>query len=229
MTTSAWVVIVAAGKEEMLGPEIATAFLNLQNQPILSYSLTACEHCPDVENVVIVAPRERLEHVVSIVQLFGCHKIRKIVPGGATQLASFQNGMKYVDENARVVVMHVASCPGVSVKDLTEVTKAAKKHGIAVAGKPITDDIVLTDKSHGVGEYLAAGSVWRYGSPMAFTSTALQKALKAATKKKKSLKTLLEVVVTANQKPTLVETERVINKIGTLEQYRMIERIGLHD
>jgi len=227
MTVSSWVVIVAGGKEEMLSPEICTAFLNLQNKPILSYSLTACEHCPEVESVVIVAPKDRMEQVVSVVQLFGCHKVRKIVPGGSTQYASFTNGMKYVDDDAKIVVMHEVSRPGIMPKDLTDVIKTAKKHGYAMVGRPLPHETATINDSSVVDKFLESKSIWSYGTPMGFSADVLKKALATVTKKKKPVKTLLEAMALSNQSPRLVESVLTPHKINSLDQYREIERLGL--
>jgi len=115
-----WAVIVASGKEEMLNSETCTAFLSLNSRPVLSYSLTAFEHTPEIDGVVVVAPKDRLEQVSSIVQLFGCHKVKKIVPGGTSQYVSFTNGMKYVDEDADILLMHEASRPNITPANTTK-------------------------------------------------------------------------------------------------------------
>ena len=227
MTNSSWVVIVASGKDESLGPDVYTAFLNLQNRPILSYTLSACEHCPDVEGVIIVAPRDRLEQVLSIIQLYGCHKVRKIVPGANTQFASFQNGMKYVDDSAKVILMHEVSCPGITPKDLTDATKSARKNGVIVMGRTMPKESALVGKSGQIERYLDAGSIWTYGAPIGLSAEALKKMTAALNKKKKTVKTLMEAIIATNQKPRVVESTNYPQKIGTFEQYKEIDRVGL--
>jgi 2-C-methyl-D-erythritol 4-phosphate cytidylyltransferase len=227
MTMSAWVVVVASGKEEMLNEETCTAFLNLHNKPILSYSLSVLEHCPDVDGVVIVAPRDRLEQVVSVVQLFGCHKVRKIVPGAATEYASFVSGMKYVDEDAKIVVMHQASRPGFTAASLGEIIKATKRQGLVLLGQALSEQTAITGKTPVVEKFLDPGAVWTYGTPMAFTAEALKKIMTAIEKKKKNVKTVMEMMALMPVKPRLVHTAAFPRKINSIEVLQLMERRGV--
>ena len=163
MTTMSWAVIVASGKEEMLNSETCTAFLNLHSKPVLSYSLTAFEHCPDIDGIVVVAPKDRLEQVSTIVHLYGCHKVRKIVPGGASQYASFTNGMKYVDEDANMILMHEASRPILSPDDITELIKSARKGSYAVLGTALEDEAALASGRTIIADKLLDGPISVHG------------------------------------------------------------------
>ena len=228
MTTSSWAVIIASGKDEMLNPETCTAFLNLQNKPILSYSITAFEHCPEIEGVIVVAPKDRLEQVVSVIQLFGAHKVRKIVPGGATQYASFVNGMKYVDESAKIILMHEASRPGIQASDATDIIKQTKKSGFAMAGHEMAEGVAtINAKTFVVENYFEPGSVWTYGSPVAASSEIIEKAISNVTKKKKPVKTLLEAITLLGQNPRLVKSVMFPHKINSIEQLRSMENMGI--
>jgi len=227
MTTSSWAVIVASGKDEMLNPETCTAFLNLQNKPILSYSLTAFEHCPEIEGVIVVAPRERLEQVVSVIQLFGCHKVRKVVPGGSTQYASFVNGMKYVDDTAKFILIHEASRPGIQAADVSELIKHAKKQGFVMAGHEVMEGVAKTSKTFVVEEFLEAGSIWTYGTPIVASADIVDKAIKNVTKKKKTVKSVLEAILLLALQPRLVKSTVFPSRINTIEQLRAMENVGL--
>lgn len=211
----------------MLNPETCTAFLNLDNKPILSYSLTAFEHCPEIDGVIIVAPRDRLEQVVSVVQLFGCHKVRKIVPSGPTQYASLIAGMKYVDEDARVIVMHEASRPGLAASDLSEQVKLARKNNVVMAGRELSESAVVVGKNNMVEQYLEPGAIWKYGSPTAVNGEFFRTMVATITKKKKTVKTLLEGIQFAGGTPRLINSSRFPLKIGTIDQLREHEPITL--
>jgi len=225
MATISWVVIIASGKEEMLNPETCTAFLNLQNRPILSYSLTAFEHCPDIEHVVVVAPRERLEQVGSVVQLFGCHKVKKIVPGGTTQFQSFLNGLKYVDESATQILLHEASRPFIHSADVSDLVKSMKRNGIVAAGHGLADDLVLVNKSGVVEDSVAAGSVWQIGTPLAMARDVLDKLLKAVQKKKQNPKTLWEAAQAHHLAPKMVSMKAFPRKISSYDDVRHMEMV----
>jgi 2-C-methyl-D-erythritol 4-phosphate cytidylyltransferase len=227
MTASSWAIVIASGKDEMLNSETCTAFLNLNNKPVLSYSLSALEHCQDIDGVIVVAPKDRLEQVVSVIQLFGCHKVRKVVPGGTTEYASFSNAMKYVDEDASMIVVHEASRPGIRSAEISEIIKSAKRSGLTMAGKPVAESTAVVGKTGMVEEYTEAGTIWTYGSPVAFKRETLDKMTAALRKKKKTAKTLHEGLEAANLKFKLAAVKHFPLKLDTPEQLRAMEQTAM--
>jgi 2-C-methyl-D-erythritol 4-phosphate cytidylyltransferase len=223
MTTTTWAIVLASGKDEMLNSETCTAFLNVNNRPVLSYSLIAFEKCPDVDGVIVVAPKDRLEQVVSVVQMYGCHKVRKVVPGASTEYSSFQNCLKYADDDAGLFVLHEASRPGLSAGDASALVKAGKKHGVVMAGQVVKDGTALVSKSGGIEDYPEAGSVWRYSMPLALKRDVLEKAVSVIKRKKKNPKSLEEALDLAGQEFRLAAFEHFPQKIGDA---RDIDAVG---
>lgn len=213
MTATTWAIVMASGKDEMLNEETCTAFLNVNNRPVLSYSLTAIERCPDVDGVVVIAPKDRLEQVVSVIQMYGCHKVRKVVPGASTEFASFQNCLKYIDDDAGSFLLHEASRPGIRAIDASALVKAAKKHGAVMAGQVIEGTTALVAKNGGIENYPDAGTVWRYGLPLALKRDVLDKAVAVLKRKKKTPKTIEEALDLAGQEFRLVAFEHFPKKI----------------
>lgn len=227
MTSSTWAILIASGKEEMLNADTCTAFLNLKNKPILSYSLTAFEHCPEIDHVVVVAARERLEQVVSIIQLFGCHKVRKVVPGGTNEFASFTAALKYVEDDATMIIVHEASRPGIRSGAITDIIKVTKRQELVMTGQVIRESAVIVDKSGHVQAHPADGSVWTYGTPLAMKKSVLDKTQATLQRKKKTVKTLLEGLEVAGQKFRLVSVQQFPVKIDTADHLREMEQFNL--
>jgi len=228
MTTTSWAVIVAGGKDEMLNPEVCTAFLNLQNKPVLSYSLSAFEHCHEIDGIVVVAPRERLEQVASVVLLFGCHKVKKIVPGGASQFASLVNGIKYVDDNAGIILMHEAARPNLKAADISELIKVTKRNDYAMLGRIIEEETAtVSGKTAVVDKFLDGGSIWTFGTPAAVTSDLWKKSLAAIRKKNKTVKTMAEAVALTGVKPKLVQAHSNLARISSFEQLQQMEHVPI--
>ncbi|HMO52205.1 MAG TPA: 2-C-methyl-D-erythritol 4-phosphate cytidylyltransferase [Kiritimatiellia bacterium] len=226
MTGSTWAVVVASGKDEMLNAETCTAFLNLHNQPVLSYSLIALEHCPEVDAVVVVAPKDRLEQVVSVIQLFGIHKVRKVVPGGANELASFAQARKYFDSDATMIVVHEASRPRIQATDLSEIIKTAKRQGSAMMGKAVPEATASVEKNGAVETFHPGGLVWMYAFPLAVKAETLEKAEAHLRKKKKTVKTILEELQVAGSPPKIVAVKAFSSRIGTIDDLRRMEQGG---
>ncbi len=65
-------IIVAAGKSERMGPKVDKAFLSLGTKPVLAYSLIAFEKCPDIDGIVLVVRKDRIEAAHGVAHMFGC-------------------------------------------------------------------------------------------------------------------------------------------------------------
>ena len=76
-------ILVAGGRGERMGAKVDKAFLSLGPRPVLAYSMIAFEHCDDIDEVVIVVRRERVDAAWSMARMFGCAKVTAVIPGGA--------------------------------------------------------------------------------------------------------------------------------------------------
>ena len=139
-------IIVAAGKSERMGAGTDKAFLNLGPKPVLAWSLLAFERCTDVDQVVVVVRKDQIVATKALVRMFGISKIRAIVAGGAKRQDSVMNGLKEVDSDTRVVVVHDGARPCVKPEMIAETVKAAKRAGAAVVGCHIWDTVKFVEK-----------------------------------------------------------------------------------
>ena len=176
MKQAIWGLVMATGKSEQISAEIETAFLYLNDRPVLAYSLAAFNQCPDVEGIVVVVSRERAESVLAMVQLFGFAKVKKIVVGGAKRAASMAAGLEHVDEEVEWVCVHDASRPLVKPDLIAETAKAARRHGSGVAATEIPDPVVAAKKGVVAGRLDADGRPWMVLSPQTWPRAALARA-----------------------------------------------------
>ncbi len=181
---SAWAVVVACGKSEQISPDIDTAFLNVGNQPILTYSLDAFERCAEIEGIIVVASKERMETVLGMLKLFSYPKLKKIVAGSAQRNASVLAALNQLDDDVSVVVVHEASRPCISAELISETIKAAKRYGSGVAAVKIEETVQVSPKGLTASKPLDAGSAWLIQTPQAFKRDEIQKALNGTRKKK---------------------------------------------
>ena len=226
--SSTWGVIIACGKGEKFGAEIDTSFLNLGSKPILTYSLSAYEHCPDVDGLVIVAPKERLENVRVMVQMFGCYKVKKIVAGAATRPASVLNGIRAVDENVAIVSIHDASRPNITPEQISETIKSAKRYGSGVLASRLADAVKVAEKGTTVSDSLNGGTLWSALTPQTFKTDLIAKAYESAIKKKLAVLDDSQVLSLAKQEVHLVPTERHSIRVSGPAELQMAEFLLRH-
>ena len=177
-------IIVAGGKGERMGPDVDKAFLSLGAKPVLVYSLLAFEKCPDVDEVVLVVRKERIESARCAVQMFGCKKVIKIVAGGNQRQQSVANGLAQIGAEAEMVAVHDGARPCVTPDLISETIKSACQYGSGVAAVKITDTVKEVEKGMTISQTIDRTKLWRVQTPQAFKVALLRKAFEVVAKKK---------------------------------------------
>lgn len=177
-------VVVAAGKSERMGPNVDKAFLTLGTKPVLAYSLLAFEKCSDIDGVVLVVRKDRLDAARGLVQIFGCSKVRRVVPGGAQRQDSVWNGVKDLNDDVAIVSVHDGARPCVTPDLISETVKAAKRYGSGVAAVKITDTVKEVEKGFTVTKTVDRTKLWAVQTPQTFKRDLLMQAFSVVKKKK---------------------------------------------
>ena len=173
-------IIVAAGKSERMGEGVDKAFFTLGSKPVLAYSLRVMEQCSDINEVVLVVRKDKLIAAQGLVQLFGCKKVSKIVPGGATRQASVAAGLDACDLDSTIVCVHDGARPCVTAELISETVRSARLKGSGVAAVKINDTVKSADKNQIVIETIDREKLWTTQTPQTFKVSTLRKALDKA-------------------------------------------------
>lgn len=177
MTTA---IVVAAGKGERMGGKTDKAFLSLGPKPVLAYSLMTLDGHAGVDDVVLVVRKEQLLAAQGLVQMFGCRKVRKIVPGGTTRLASVRAGLAACDpDDTRFVLVHDGARPCVTHQIVEDCLASARKNGSGVAASRMVDSVKTASRAGVVESSLDRDKVWTVQTPQAFRFDLLRRAVDA--------------------------------------------------
>lgn len=210
MKKTAWAVIIADGKDQELMPGTDTAFLGVGIRPVIGHVLVAFEACPDIEGVVVVAPRNRVDSVHALSLRFGCSRLKAVTPGAPHRRACLAAGLALVDEEAEWIVVHDVSRPCITPGMISRVLDAAFKSGCAITAEPVADRLKLAQKkSTKVARTWNEGDLWVAQSPQAFRRSVLEKALAMARKKNLTFDEESEAVELIKGDVRLVPPERV--------------------
>jgi 2-C-methyl-D-erythritol 4-phosphate cytidylyltransferase len=172
-----WALIIACGKSEQISPEADTAFLQIGDQPVLAYSLVAFERCREVDGIMVVAGKDRMDSVVGMARMYGTPKLKKIVGGAMQKTTSIKAALKVLLEaKAAMVVIHEASQPCVTPDVISELIKSAKRNGAATAGEKTDAPVAVVPKGTKVDQLTGTGT-WLLHMPLAAKIDVLEKAL----------------------------------------------------
>ncbi len=187
MIHSAWGIILASHKEEQLAGGADIGFLNVGQSPVIAYSMMAFEQSAEIDGVVVVTHKERIDTLRGLVQLFGCTKVKKVVLGTTKLASSLTAALNAIRDDATIAVVHEVSRPCIKHTLVTETAKAAKRYGVGLAASRLNGSVKLVAKGRKSDQTLAGQTLWEVKSPRAYKIEILDKALEAAAKKKVDL------------------------------------------
>lgn len=175
---------MAGGKSERMGTEVDKAFLSLGTKPVVVYSLFAFEKCRDIDEVILVVRKDRIEAARQAVRMFGCNKVKKLIVGGTLRQQSVINGMEELGDDVEIVVVHDGARPCVTSDLISQTVASAKQHGSGVAAVKITDTVKSVEKGMVIAETIDRTKLWLVQTPQAFSYALLKKAFTHVEKKK---------------------------------------------
>ena len=210
-------IIVAAGKSTRMGSNTDKAFLSLGAKPVLAWSLLAFEQCTDIDQIVLVVRKDQVLAAKSVAQMFGISKIRSIVAGGSRRQDSVQNGMREMDPDTRMVVVHDGARPCVTPQLISDTIKCAKRNGCGVAAARIWDTIKYVERGSTVDHTVDRAKLWAVQTPQAFTTALLQRAYQAVEEQKVTVTDEASAVELLGEPVRLVEWRYPNIKITTAE------------
>jgi len=218
---SAWAVIIACGKSEQIAPDVDTAFLQLGEQPILAHSLIAFERCPEIDGIIVVAAKDRLDAVVGMSRMYGTPKLKKIVGGAIQKTSSLKAGLGALEnENPSIIVIHEASQPCVTPHVISETIKGAKRYGLAAAAENMDIPVAVVPKGLKASKSLNGNSIWALEMPVAIKRDQLEKLLGVGKNKAKVEEA--EFSEKLYKGAYLVQTDRPNLRIRTVSDIRIV-------
>jgi len=140
-------VIVAAGRGSRFGGDLPKQYCSLAGEPILSRTLRVFAAHEGIAAVVTVIHADDAVAYAGLGPALSHDKLLPPVPGGATRQASVLAGLEALGGHAiEIVLIHDAARPFVSPALIDAAIMAARDHGAAVPGAPVTDTIVAVDE-----------------------------------------------------------------------------------
>lgn len=167
-------VIVAAGRGTRMGED--KVWLPLGGIPVVAYSLEAFAACPDVEMLVLVVGRDRLEDGRELAARLGISA--SVTEGGERRQDSVRRGLSLIGE-AEIVAIHDGARPLVSPELIEVCYRAAERDGAAVPGIPLRDTVKRVSADGWVVETVDREGLWSVQTPQVFRAELIRRAYEA--------------------------------------------------
>jgi len=221
-------IIVAAGKSDRMGAGTDKAFLSLGPKPVVAWSLLAFEACTDIDHIVLVVRKDQISAAKAVVRMFGISKVRTVVAGGQKRQNSVMNGLKEIDSDTRLVVVHDGARPCVTPTTISETVKLAKRVGAVAVGCRIWDTVKFVEKGSTVTRTEDRTKLWAVQTPQAFNAQLIRRAYAEAEKAKVEVTDDASAVELLGEPVKIYETNVPNLKITTVEDLQLAKAVVMN-
>lgn len=178
--------LTAGGIGTRMGQDVPKQFLNVNDKPVIVYTMERFQRCEDVDGIVVVTLPQWQEFVKAYAKQFGIEKLVDVVLGGATGQESIENGVaaiarRYAKETT--VIIHDGNRPMVDNEIIRDGLSVCKKRGSSVAVIPCHEVVFQgEDKSESTVE-IPRELLWRTQTPHCYSLGKLLWAIDEAKKR----------------------------------------------
>lgn len=167
-------IIIAGGTGHRMGQDIPKQFINVNDKPVLMYTLDGFQKHPQIDAIEVVCIDGWHDVVWAYAKQFNITKLKWVTSGGETGQESIRNGvynLKDVCSKDDIIIIHDGIRPLVDATVLTDVIKIAKEKGNAVTSMPYNEQIfvVAEDDSSTTTKYIPRETLRRVSTPQAYT------------------------------------------------------------
>ena len=168
-----YALIIAGGSGTRMGQKIPKQFININDKPILIYTLEGFQKHPMIDAIEVVCIDGWHEVLWAYANQFGITKLKWVVPGGKTGQESIRNGVYNLEGIAKeddLVIVHDGIRPMVDESVLTDVIKVAKEKGNAVTSLPYNEQsfVINPEDPETTKQYIPRETLRRVSTPQAY-------------------------------------------------------------
>jgi 2-C-methyl-D-erythritol 4-phosphate cytidylyltransferase len=168
------VILAAAGKSSRYKDEFyKKPFADIEGKAVWLHSADKFLNHPDVKQLILVVSANDRE---SVVDRFGANIAIlgiDVVDGGESRSQSVLNGLKAINPNIDIVVVHDAARPCIANQWIDQVIDASIKTGAAILATPITSTVKRVSDDLKVLETVSRDQLWLAQTPQAFQKNVL--------------------------------------------------------
>lgn len=177
-------IIIAGGQGTRLNGGIPKQFIEVQQKPIIIYTLEHFQECNEIDKIFIACIHGWEEKLKDYIKKFNITKVCELVPGGHTGFQSIKNCIDYIAKqdfihHNDIVLIHDAVRPIIRKKNILEAIRVAKTKGNAISVSSIYEALIVNKKTS-----IPIDNIQKIKAPQAFIFGDLKDTYDQAHKKK---------------------------------------------
>ena len=219
-------IILSAGKGKRMNSDVSKQYLEINDKPIIYYTLKSFEKS-NVDEIIIVVGKGDVEYVKKeIIDKYNISKITNIVEGGEERYDSVINGLEDLNDED-LVLIHDGARPLIKIEEINRIIEEVKTSGACIAGMPSKDTIKIVNKEGEVVSTPERKNVWQIQTPQAFDVEIIKLAYKKM--READDKTITDDAMVIEKytdaKIKVIETSYENIKVTTPEDLIFVEKI----
>lgn len=176
-------VIIAGGCGHRMKNEIPKQFLNVNDKPVVVYTLEAFQEHPGIDEIGVVCIDGWETILSAYAKQYKITKLRWVVPGGDCGQASIRHGVEEAEKHYSpddILLIHDAIRPNVSADIISDCIAQCQAHGSAVSVVPCNTAVLLKSGPESSEKIVDRNTLALTQTPQAFTLKKLSWAHKEA-------------------------------------------------
>ena len=166
-------IILAGGVGNRVGQDIPKQFLNVNDKPILIYTLEGFQNNPAIDEIEVVCKEGWHDLLWAYANQFNITKLKYVITGGTSAQESIRNGVFNLENKAEkddIIIIHDGVRPMVDEEVLSDVVAVCEKYGNAVTSLPYNEQIFVVneDDNNTTSKYIPRETLRRVSTPQAY-------------------------------------------------------------
>ena len=215
----------AAGASRRMNIKTNKNFLEIGGEPVLIRTLKIFSQSERINFLIVVVAESEISEVEKLLSAEKNLKSYKIVVGGSERQYSIANALKFIPEDAEIILVHDAARPLINLQTIENVIDAAEKFGGAIAAVPAKNTIKFVDAENFVKNTPPRSELVEVQTPQGFKKNILIRAYAEAEKNNFLGTDDASLVERIGEKIKIVPSDYKNIKITTPEDLKIAEAI----
>lgn len=161
-------IIPAAGLGSRMNTNQNKQFILLDSKPMIVRTLEVFEKNVFINEIILVVREQEIFYYKkNILNKYKFNKIKSLIAGGKERQHSVFNGLKAVNKNCDMVLIHDGARPFVNDTMILNAINSANEFDAAVLAVPVKDTIKVANNTF-VDKTLERDTLWAIQTPQAF-------------------------------------------------------------
>ena len=163
--------ITAGGNGTRMHQDIPKQFLNVNNKPIIVYTMEAFQNHPDIDAIEVVCLDGWHQILEAYAKQFNITKLVGIVSGGKNGQESIKNGLNEINKKYSkddIVIVNDGNRPLVSEEIISDSIAKCLMYGSGIAAIPCVEAMLETDDRISSNKQISRDNLMRTQTPHAF-------------------------------------------------------------